>query len=79
LKRKEVVLSFCAGANFDKLSGDILQAAKANLNEQNLTQDVSYQMAVYLLVQMGIGAQSKDFIGHMHAIGINLTPEPCYE
>lgn len=79
LKWKEVVLSFCAGANFDKLAGDILQAAKDNLNEQSLTQDASYQKAVYLLVQMGIGAQSKDFIGHMHAIGIDLTPNPSVQ
>jgi len=79
MKWKEVVLSFCAGASFDKLAGDILQAAKDNLNEQNLTQDAAYQKSVYLLVQMGIGAQSKNFIEHMHSIGIDLSANPSVQ
>ncbi len=79
MKWKEVVLSFCAGASFDKLAGDILQAAKDNLNKENLTQDAAYQKSVYLLVQMGIGAQSKNFIEHMHSIGIDLSPHPSVQ
>jgi len=79
LKWKEIVLSFCAGASFDKLAGDILSAAKENLNSQNLTQDAAYQKSVYLLVQMGIGAQSKDFIGHMRTIGIDLSSNPSVQ
>ncbi|MFA6673503.1 MAG: hypothetical protein WCS24_12730 [Methanoculleus sp.] len=70
---KEVVALFCIGADYEQIAKVVLDAASAGFNEIRLSQDAGYQKAVDLLVQMGIAAQSGDFIGHMGKCGISLS------
>ena len=78
-KWKDIIRSFCAGASYSRLAHDILLAVQDHLNEKNIASDLAYQKAVYYLVQMGIGAQKKDFIGHMRSIGIELSSNPSVQ
>lgn len=73
---RDVVGSFCAGADFNQLAKQVLEAAEEGLNATRLSNDSAYQKAVELLVQMGIGAQSGDFIQHMRNCGIALSDRP---
>ena len=61
-KWKDVVASFCLGAGTEQVSKMVLDAASEGFNYENVTQDAAYQKSVELLVQMGIAAQSGDFL-----------------
>lgn len=54
----------------------MLEAVSDGLNERKLIEDAGYQKSVELLVEMAIGAQRKDFIGHMREMGIALSDNP---
>ncbi len=75
-KWKDVVASFCLGAGTEQVSKMVLDAASEGFNFENVTQDAAYQKSVELLVQMGIAAQSGDFLGHMRNCGIELSEAP---
>lgn len=78
-KWKDVVSAFCAGAGTEQISKQVLDAVEQAFNVEALSQDAGYQKAVELLVQMGIAAQSKDFVGHMRHCGISLPDYPTVQ
>lgn len=71
---REVAALYCAGADASQVADAVLNAAEDGFHEKRLSQDFGYQKAMWLLVQMGIAAQSGDFIGHMKKCGIELSP-----
>jgi hypothetical protein len=73
---RDVVGAFCAGADFDQISKQVLDAAGQGLNVERLSKDSAYQKAVELLVQMGVGAQTGNFVEHMRDCGIQLSDRP---
>lgn len=73
---RDVMASFCAGADSNQIAKQVLAAASEGLNENSLSGDSAYQKAVELLVQMGIGGQSGNFIEHMRSCGIALSDRP---
>lgn len=54
----------------------MLEAVSDGLNERKLIEDAGYQKSVELLVEMAIGAQRKDFMGHMREMGIAISDNP---
>lgn len=78
-KWKDVVKSFCHNADFAQIASMVLDAARKDFTRERLSQDASYQKAVELLVEMGIGAQNKNFVEHMREIGIELSERPSVQ
>lgn len=75
-KWKDIVGAFCMGAEAEQTSRMVLDAVSDAFNEKAIANDAGYQKAVELLVQMGVAAQSGDFVGHMRKCGINLSDTP---
>lgn len=78
-KWKDVVAAFGLGAESEQISRQVLDAVEQAFNAETLSQDAGYQKAVELLVQMGIAAQSGDFISHMRNCGIELPDHPTVQ
>ncbi len=70
---REVVALYCAGADPTQVADAVLYAAEDGFHENRLFSDFGYQKAVWLLVQMGIAAQSGNFHEHMKKCGILLS------
>lgn len=70
---KDLIACFQVGAKYPQFAHQVLEAVSDGLNERKLIEDAGYQKSVELLVEMAIGAQRKDFIGHMREMGIGLS------
>lgn len=73
---KDLIACFQVGAKYPQFAHQVLEAVSDGLDERKLIEDAGYQKSVELLVEMAIGAQRKDFIGHMREIGIGLSDNP---
>lgn len=73
---KDLIACFQVGAKYPQFAHQVLEAVSDGLNERKLIEDAGYQKCVELLVEMAIGAQRKDFIGHMREMGIGLSDNP---
>lgn len=73
---KDLIACFQVGAKYPQFAHQVLEAVSDGLNERKLIEDAGYQKSVELLVEMAIGAQRKDFIGHMREMGIGLSDNP---
>lgn len=73
---REVVAIYGFDADPSQIAMATLAAAETGFNEKELSQDAGYQKSVWLLIQLGIAAQSKDFVGYMRKIGIPLSSTP---
>lgn len=71
---REVAALYCAGADPTQVAEAVLNAAEGGFHENRLSEDFGYQKAIWLLVQMGIAAQSGNFHEHMEKCGIHLSP-----
>ncbi|MDD3069464.1 MAG: hypothetical protein PHR89_04650 [Bacilli bacterium] len=66
-------------ANSSAVAGQVLQAAHDDLNYEQLKNNTGYQEAVKLLAHFGLAAQSKDFLGYLRKIGLNLPDRSSIE
>lgn len=78
-KWKDVVACFCLGAGTEQVSKMALDAATQGFNYERIMRNAAYHKAVELLVQMGVAAQSGDFIGHLQKCGIQLSSNPTVQ
>ena len=78
-KWKDVVACFCLGAGTEQISKMTLDAAAYGFNYERIMGNAAYHKAVELLVQLGVAAQSGDFIGHMQKCGIQLSSSPTVQ
>lgn len=73
---KDLIACLQVGAKYPQFAHQVLEAVSDGLNERKLIEDAGYQKSVELLVEMAIGAQRKDFIGHMREMDIGLSDNP---
>ena len=78
-KWKDVVKAFYDNDDYAQIASKVLDAASGGLNRERLSRDASYLKAVELLVEMGIGAQDKNFVDHMRSVGIPLSDNPSVQ
>ena len=73
---RDVAGLYAYGADSDILAIAILDAAEKGFNEKLLKEDTGFQKAAWLLIQLGLASQKKDFVEHLRQQGIPLSDQP---
>lgn len=73
---KEVVALIAAGADANQIAQATLHAAHEGFSFERICDDVGFQLATKMLVQIGMAAKSDDVVEALRASGIILSETP---